>query len=110
MLKKYNFRHGDLCGIQINKLPEGLKKSTSKVLITGSHNNPHTYDNGKFYPKKENDFVFGYFVAKDTTLLHPDHGKKIKDKVLLEAKIKDGKYQLRSQIEDTNSGMKQVID
>ena len=105
-----NYRHGDLALIQIDKLPKDLKKSTSKVLMRGSNNNPHTYDNGEFYPKKENDFVFGYFVAKNTKLYHKEHGKKVKGKNLLEAKIKDTIYQLRSQIEDTNAGMRPVQD
>lgn len=110
MDKKLCYRHGDLCLVEVDKIPEGLKKSSSRVLMRGSNNNAHTYDNGDFYPVKEGQFVFGYFRAKDTTLFHKEHGKKIKGKQLRDAKIKDTTYQLRSQCEDTNEGMKPVVD
>lgn len=109
-MKLKNYRHGDLCLIGVDKLPEGLKKSDKKVLMTGSNGNDHAFDNGEFYPKRENNFIFGYFVAKNTTLHHPDHGKVIKGKKVRDAKIADQIYQLRNQVEDTHAGMVQVAD
>lgn len=105
-----NYRHGDLALIKIDKLPEGLKETKTKVIIKSSGGNAHTFDNGEIYFKKINEFVFGYFVANNTKLFHIEHGKIIKGKKLREAKINNGIYELRNQCEDTNKGMKQVID
>ena len=109
-MKNYAIRHGDLCLIAIDKLPEGLKKSDTKTLMTGSNNNPHTFDNGEFYPARKDNFIFGYFVAKDTTLFHKEHGKVAKGNDLREAKINDGIYELRNQVRFTHEGMRQVQD
>ncbi len=103
-----NYRHGDLALISIDKLPDGLKKSDSKVLMTGSGGNDHSFDNGEFYPHRKDDFIFGYFVANNTTLLHKEHGKRAKG--LWKAKIKDDIYELRNQVEQTHQGMRQVVD
>ena len=108
-----NYRHGDMALIGIKELPEGLKKSASKVLMTGSGGNHHTYDKGEFYPADGGGgFIVGYLVvATDTTkLLHPEHGEKVKGKKLREAKIAAGIYEIRKQKEDTHEGMKPVID
>lgn len=106
-----NYRHGDMALIGINELPAGLKKSASKVLMTGSGGNHHTYDKGEFYPASVDRFIIGYFVAVDATkLYHPEHGEKTKGKKLREAKIEAGIYAIRKQQEDTHEGMKPVID
>ena len=107
--KLYNWRHGDICGVEIVKLPKGLKASKSKVLLSvGSGGNPHTFDIGTFYPVKGDDFIIGYLKAKGTTLLHREHGKgKTGQK---KAKIVDGLYQIRRQSEYTPQGLKLVID
>lgn len=104
-----NYRHGDLCFIGIKRIPEGLEKSDTKILMTGSNGNDHSFDNGEFYPKRENNFVFGYLAADNTTLSHPDHGKDAVNGIKY-AKISDGIYQLRNQVEDTHSDMVQVAD
>lgn len=100
------YRHGEICFEIIDKLPEGLTKSKSKVLLSGSHGNAHTFNNGEFYEKVENEFVFGYFVAKKTTLFHPEHGEG-KDKT---AKLPNGIYRLRRGVEYINGELKQVVD
>jgi len=107
--KMNNYRHGD-CGLTgVKELPKGLKKLNTNVLMVGSHNNSHTFDNGDVYEVKGDDFIIGYLVAKDTTLYHPEHGEEV-GKPLREAKIDDGIYEIRRQVEYTNEGMKQVID
>ncbi len=105
-----NIRHGDLALLKIEKLPKDLKQTKTKVIMQGSHGHDHSFNNGKLYLKKENDFVFGYLVAKNTVLLHLEHGKVIKGKTLREAKIPNGIYELRKQNEETNEGMRPVID
>jgi hypothetical protein len=106
-----NYRHGDLMLLGIEKLPEGLKIiSKEKILHAGSHGHEHSFDNGTFYPLKQGDNILGYFEAKNTTLLHPEHGTIIKGKKLRESKIHDGFYELRSQVEVTHQGMREVVD
>ena len=102
------YRHGEIAFIKCDKLPEDLEKVDIKTLSIGSHNNPHTYDNGSLYLKNEDIFVFGYFEAKNTKLYHIKHGKG-KGKLKI-AKLPDGIYQLRRQVEIVNSEMKPVID
>lgn len=99
------FRHGEIAFVKISKLPKGLKETKTNLLMAGSHGNAHTFNTGKLYLKKENDFVFGYFIAKDTNLLHPEHSPKIGD-----AKLPDGIYQLIKQQEFTPAGLVPVID
>lgn len=101
-----NYRHGEIALIGIVKLPETLEKSDNKVIMTGSHGNNHTIDKGELYFKKEGDFSFGYLVAKDTHLLHPEH----KEKNGKSCKIADGIYQLIKQNEFTPEGLVPVID
>jgi len=106
----HGYRHGDLALIRIEKLPEGLTGDESKTLLTGSHGHPHTYDVGDFYPHVEGNCVIGYFVARGTTLYHPEHGDEIKGSDMRPAVIADGVYELRRQVEQTLAEMKPVID
>jgi len=107
--RKMNYRHGDLALVEISELPKGLSETKTKIIMTGSNNNPHSFDTGKLYLKRINSFVFGYFVAKNTTLFHKEHG--IGNKIgFKKAKIQDGIYELRQQNEDTHQGMRQVVD
>ena len=99
------YRHGEICFLKIAKLPKGLQKEKTNVLASGSHGNSHTFNNGKLYLKKEDEFVLGYFVAKDTSLIHPEHSPKIGD-----ARLPNGVYQLRKQHEHTPEGLIPVID
>ncbi len=106
-----NIRHGDLALIGIEKLPAGLTASDSKVLMRGSGGNDHTFTKGVFYPRKEaGQFIFGYFEAlPGCLLLHPDHGAETKSGPR-KAEIPAGLYELRRQVEDTNEGMKPIVD
>lgn len=100
-----NYRHGEIAFIGVDSLPEGLEKSESRTIMTGSHGHDHSIDKGELYFKKEDDFTFGYLVAKDTNLLHPEHSPKIGD-----AKLEDGIYKLVKQNEFTPEGLIPVID
>lgn len=101
IMKTKLIRHGDICLRKISKKPTGLEESKTKVLETGSHGHNHYIDNGKVYFKKVDDYVFGYLVAKDTTLNHEEHGK---------IKLDNGVYELRKQQEYTPQGLVPVID
>ena len=104
-------RHGEICFLAIDKLPDDLEKeSNQKEFLKGSHGNAHTFDNGELYLKDVDENVFGYFKAKDTTLFHVEHGEKKDGKKLREAKLPDGIYELRRQVEIVNEEMKPVID
>jgi len=108
MKKIQCFRHGEICLKKISKLPKGLKVSGSKCIMQGSHSNSHTIDNGKLYFIKsgsEGTYVFGYLVAQNTSLLHPEHSPKVG-----QAKLPNGIYQLLKQQEYTPSGLIPVQD
>lgn len=107
MLK--NYRHGDLGLFGIEKLPEKLSKSDSKIFMVGSGGHNHTFDNGDFYPTSDG-ITIGFLVSKNTTLYHLEHGTVIKGHELREVFIEDGIYELRQQIEETHDGMKPVVD
>ena len=104
-MKQKAYRHGEVLLLTIEKLPEGLELAKTKVFMVGSHEHNHSIDTGELYFKKENDFEFGYLVARDTSLLHPEHSPKIGD-----AKIEDGIYKLIKQNEYTPQGLIPVID
>jgi len=98
------FRHGELFFQIIDKLPPKLEETKTKEILKGSHGNPHTFDNGKLYLKNEDDYILGYFQAKNTTLHHIDHGKNGK------AKLPDGNYRLRRQVEWINDQLRVIDD
>lgn len=105
MVKQKGYRHGEIALVKVDKLPDDLELSGSKVLMVGSHNNSHSIDRGELYFKKEGDFGFGYLVAKNTSLLHPEHSPKVG-----KAKLEDGVYKLIKQSEFTPSGLVPIID
>jgi len=108
---RMNYRHGDLGLVGVKSLPKGLKESKTEEIMRGSNNNSHSFSGGKLYLKQKGDFVIGYLKAgKGCKLYHIEHGKVEKGKTLREVKIKEGVYELRRQCEDTNEGMKQVVD
>jgi hypothetical protein len=104
------FRHGDIVLKQIEKLPDGLKEKKTKVILqSGSSGNPHLIDNGKLYFINDDDFIIGYLEAKNTNLIHREHGnKKVGSNKY--AKISDGLYEIRRQVEYTPEGLRQVED
>ena len=106
-----NYRHGDIALIGVRAIPDGLKKIKTNVLIdNGSGGHPHTFSGGSFYPAAKDNFVIGYLDARKTTLYHPEHGTQVDGESLREARIENGIYEIRRQSEDTNDGMKPVVD
>ena len=105
MDKKQAYRHGEVLFVEVVELPTGIKETKTSVVAKGNTGNSHSFTGGKIYLLEQpKDFVFGYFVAKNTTLLHNEHGKNGK------AKLPDGTYELRRQQEFTAEGLKPVID
>ena len=51
------YRHGEILFAKIDKLPKGLKETKTNQIMTGSHGNSHTYDNGKIYFTKNEDHI-----------------------------------------------------
>ena len=115
MKKLYNIRHWDLALIWINKLPKWLTKTKSNILMKWNNWHNHTFDNWVLYIIKdsdlleEKDFIFWYFIAKDTILFHEDHWDIIEWNTRT-AKIPNGIYELRKQKEYTPDWLKPVID
>ena len=129
-----NYRHGDLALIGIDRLPEYLIQSPTMTLMTGRGGNHHMAGSGKVYLKSDNQQCnewggkalvnlgatgidkpesidhIGYFSApRGCELYHPDHGENV-EKGTRVAEIDDGFYALLKQMEDTNDGMKPVVD
>lgn len=99
-----NLRHGDTSYTLVEKLPEGLELSKTKVVLqAGSGGHTHTVSGGKLYLKSEGENIIGYLVAgKNTKLGHEEHGSP---------KIPKGVYQIRRQVEFFPDGIKrQVVD
>lgn len=102
------FRHGEICFKKINKLPNELIKENTNQFLKGSHGNLHTFDNGELYLKNVDEYIFGYFKAENTKLMHPEHASGNGE--LKIALLPDGIYELRKQQEWINNEMKPVID
>lgn len=106
-------RHGDVCLVQIKKLPTWLKKSNTRIFLAGKNNN-HEISKGDLYLLKdpntlrENEFHYGYLVAKNTTLIHDEHSPMSDES--RNALIPNGVYELYKQKENTPHGFKIVID
>jgi len=110
MKKTKIYRHGEIGLTLIEELPKNLELSGSKTIVKGSHGHSHDISQGELYFKNVNEYVFGYLVAKDTKLLHLEHGTKINGQKMREAILPDGVYELRKQQEVVNNELKPVID
>ena len=102
-MKKQLYRHGEIIFVKIKSLPANLQKSETNTFLIGGNGNSHTFKGGELYLNKVNEYVFGYFRAKDTKLFHCEHSPK-------GVSIKNGIYELRVQNEYTAEGLKQIID
>ena len=110
MEKQKAIRHGDLLLVVVDKIPEGLEESKTKVIMAGNNGHDHKFNKGKLYLRSEGEFIIGYFESVEGTIFtHMEHGEKGRGK-LRTANIPVNKYQLRKQNEDTHEGMKPVID
>jgi len=111
--KKQAIRHWDVLLVKIDKLPTWLNKSSSNIFLAWKNNN-HMIDKGSIYITKdpntlrESEFLYGYLVAKDTTLIHNEHSP-ISDENR-NALIPNGVYELFKQKEATPDGFKVVLD
>ncbi len=105
------YRHGEIAFEVIKELPTGLSLSKNKTFLVGSNSNPHSYDNGKWYPQfsqSEKEIILGYFIADNTTLLHKEHG--IGKGESKKAKLPNGFFRVRKQFEIVNKELKQIVD
>ena len=104
------YRHGEIVFEVIDKVPDNLTATKTNILFAkGNTGNSHTFKGGNIYLKNENEYVFGYFEAKNTTLYHKEHGDK-KVGELKSAKLPNGNYKLRRQVEWINGELRQVVD
>lgn len=104
-----NYRQGDISYIGTNVLPKLDTKPIEQGTIfsggTGGHN--HDFKGGKFYAIEDGNTI-GYLEAKNTTLLHPEHGEG--EAAIKTAQIEDGVYKVIRQVEQAHEGMVPVID
>lgn len=103
------YRHGEIAFEVIKTLPRELKVEKTNIITKGNTNNSHMFKGGNFYPKNEDNYIFGYFEAKNTTLYHKEHGDK-KNGELKSTKLPNGNYKLRRQVEFINGELRQIID
>jgi hypothetical protein len=98
------YRHGEIGFLKVKSIPK-MEETKTNTIISGSHGHAHTFKGGEIYLLKEpKDFTIGYFIAKGTTLFHLEHGVNGK------AKLPDGKYEIRRQVEFTPQGLIPVKD
>lgn len=106
-------RHGDTALVKIDKLPDWLTKSKTRIFLAGKNNN-HEISKGDLYITKDpntlrdNEFHYGYLVAKDTTLIHNEHSTMSDEN--RNALIPDWVYELYKQKENVNGTFKVVLD
>lgn len=110
---KQAIRHWDVLLVKIDKLPDWLTKSNTKIFLAGKNNN-HEISQWEFYQIKnpdtlrDSEFHYGYLVAKDTTLIHNEHSPM--SDTNRNACIPDGVYKLYKQKESTADWFKIVLD
>lgn len=98
------YRHGEIGFREVQEIPK-MAETKTNTIISGSHGHAHTFKGGQiFLLEKPTEYILGYFIAKNTTLFHPEHGINGK------AKLTDGKYEIRRQVEFTPLGLIPVID
>lgn len=106
-------RHWDVALVQIDKLPEWLTKSNTKIFLEWKNNN-HEIDKGDIYIVKDhntlrdNEFLYGYLVASNTTLIHNEHSPMSEEN--RNALIEDWVYALYKQKEISPDWFKIVQD
>jgi hypothetical protein len=114
-MKPLNIRHWDLALIGIKKIPKNLVKTKTNILMKGNNWHDHTFSwwmvsiTGDSFNLPEWEFIFWYFVAKNTILFHEDHWNTIVWNTR-SCNIPDGIYELRKQVEFTAEGMRAVVD
>jgi len=107
---KKAYHHGEILFLESEKPKDLPVKSESNVIIKGHTGNSHSFKNGIFYSIKKDEYIIGYFEAKETILLHIEHGEVKNEDKLMEAKLPDGFYEVRIASEYINGELKQIID
>lgn len=109
---KKAIRHWDIAIVQCDSLPSWLKKHISNIFLEWK-NNDHSIDQWEIYithnpnSLSENRFLYGYIVAKDTTLIHNEHWIWETNK---KAKIPDGIWEIYKQKEYKSNGFRIIQD
>lgn len=100
MKTKYIARQGDVLAIQIEKLPKGLKKKGTNVLVhSDSTMHDHILQKGTVYVDKEGKMYAD--VPSKTQIVHTaDHDP---------IDIPKGIYEIRRQIQHTMGDMTAVV-
>lgn len=110
-MKPKGYRHGEILFVPVSSFPEGLEKADTDVIMNGSGGNDHKLVGGDIYFKNVDQFIFAYINAKKGhKLLHIEHGKLVKGSSLKECSLPVGLYEVRRQFENTNQGLKPIID
>ena len=110
---KQAIRHWDVLLVKEDRLPEWLTIHNSKIFLSGKNNN-HEISQWEIYltkdPKtlRDDEFMYGYLVAKNTTLIHNEHSPMSDEN--RNASIPDGIYSLYKQKETTADWFKIVQD
>lgn len=104
-MKKKAYRHGELLFVALDQLPTELpKKAKTNIIASGSHGNDHTVTGAGLYLQSDGEYVIGYLYAKkNNKLYHPEHSPD-------GCSLPVGFYEIRTQMEHTHEGMKEVID
>jgi hypothetical protein len=93
-------RQGDVMAIAIDKLPKGLKKKGSNVLVhSDSTLHDHTLVKGTVYVDKEGKMYAD--VPEDTQIVHTaDHDP---------VDVPKGQYEIRRQVQHTYGDMVETV-
>lgn len=99
-MTNYQVRQGDIYAIQIEKLPKGLKKKGTNVLVhSDSTQHDHTLVKGTVYVDREGKMYAD--VPSKTQIVHTaDHNP---------VDIKKGFYEIRRQVQYSKDDMVEVV-
>lgn len=100
MTNKYAVRQGDILALKIEKLPKGLKKKGTNVLVhSDSTQHDHTLKKGTVYVDKEGNMYAD--VPVKTQIVHTaDHNP---------VDLVKGFYEIKRQVQHTMGDMTQVV-
>jgi len=99
-MNKYTARQGDIMAIRIDKLPKGLRKKGSNILVhSDSTMHDHTLKKGTVFVDREGKLFAD--VPEKTQIVHTaDHSP---------IDIPKGFYEIRRQVQHSMGDMVQVV-